>query len=44
MAFYGPYEGYIQKISEYIEHNYPKNIHFIFKQTEMICKQTKIFH
>ena len=30
MAFNGPYEGYIQKISECIEHNYPKNIHLIF--------------
>ena len=41
MAFYGPYEGYIQKISECIEHNYPKNIHLILSKLKWSASKLK---
>ena len=42
MAFYGLYNGYIQRKSENVSHIYPKNILFNCKQTEIFCEQTEI--
>ena len=42
MAFYGLYNGYIQRKSENVSHIYPKNTHFNCKQTEIFCEQTEI--